>query len=95
MQLPEIVSIIYFIVCTIYFFYGLLIRSYDAKSPMHLLFFCCCLDLSIWAFSFAIGNVAADYDSALFWRRVASIGHIHGKHGTSHYTEKGLRKATM
>ena len=41
---------------------------------MHWLFFCCCLDMSLWALSFSIGNVATDYESALFWRRIASVG---------------------
>ncbi|MEW8985462.1 MAG: EAL domain-containing protein [Bacillus sp. (in: firmicutes)] len=74
MYLPDIVSVIYFVACAIYFFYGLLVLSNNTKSTMHWLFFCCCLDMSIWALSFSIGNVAVDYESALFWRRIASIG---------------------
>ena len=74
MQTPSVISLVYFAACVIYFFAGFIILSYNVKSKMHWLLFCCCLDLSIWAFSFSVGNVAADYQNALLWRRIASIG---------------------
>ncbi len=41
---------------------------------MHWILFCCCMDMSIWAFAFSIGNIAGDYETCLLWRRIASIG---------------------
>lgn len=74
MSLPFVFSLIFFITCAIYFFYGLLILSYNIRSVMHWILFCCCLDMSIWALSFSIGNIAEDYETCLLWRRIASIG---------------------
>lgn len=74
MNLPDIFSAAFFLACTIYFFYGLLILSYNSKSMLHWLFFICCLDMSLWSLSFSMGNIAATYENCLFWRRVASFG---------------------
>lgn len=74
MYLPDIFSAVFFLACAIYFFYGLLILSYNAKSMMHWLFFFCCLDMSLWALSFSMGNIATNYESCLFWRRIALFG---------------------
>ncbi len=72
--LPKIVSAVYFVTCAIYFFYGLIIIRYNTKSTINRLFFFCCLDMALWSFSFSIGNVASNYESALLWRRIASGG---------------------
>lgn len=74
MHLSEIISSLFFAACAIYFVYALYIISNSAKTILHWLFFCCCLDLSLWSFSFSIGNVADNYDTALFWYRVAAVG---------------------
>jgi len=74
LNLPYIISVVFFVACAVYFMYGLHVFTYNTKSLMHWLFFFCCLDMSLWALSFSIGNVAADYESALLWRRIASVG---------------------
>ena len=74
MRLPDVISFIYFMTCAVYFFYGMLILSRNTKSTMHWLVFCCCLDMSLWAISFAIGNMAPDEASCLVWRRIGSVG---------------------
>ena len=74
MRLPDVISFIYFLTCAVYFFYGMLILSRNTKSTMHWLVFCCCLDMSLWAISFAIGNMAPDEASCLVWRRIGSVG---------------------
>ena len=74
MRLPDVISFIYFMTCAVYFFYGMLILSRNTKSTMHWLVFCCCLDMSLWAISFAIGNMAPDEAGCLVWRRIGSVG---------------------
>ncbi|MCE1252665.1 MAG: EAL domain-containing protein [Anaerolineae bacterium] len=55
-------------------FWGIRVVSFNIRSTQHQTFFLACLALSIWTFSFSIANSAPDFDTALFWRRVAALG---------------------
>jgi len=72
--LPEIISFIFLIICAVYFFYGVMVLSFNSKSTQHRVLFFSFICLSWWAFAFTIANNAPDYGTALFWRRLASAG---------------------
>lgn len=74
MSLPNIFSLLFFINFTIYFYFGMYILRFNAKSRMHRVFFYSCLALCVWAFTFCIANSAPDYETSLIWRRIASLG---------------------
>ncbi len=58
----------------LYFFFGLLVLSYNSSSSLHRVLFCSFLCLSWWAFAFNVANIAPDYETALLWRRLAAAG---------------------
>ncbi|ULO06903.1 EAL domain-containing protein [Paenibacillus sp. 19GGS1-52] len=74
MSLSYVFSLVFFIAFAIYFILGIYIISINPKSMLNRLFFAACLSLSIWAFCFSIANSAQDYETALFWRRLTSLG---------------------
>jgi diguanylate cyclase (GGDEF)-like protein len=74
MALSYIFSLVFFIAFTIYFILGIYTISINTKNMLNRLFFVSCLSLSIWAFCFSIANSAQDYETALFWRKLASLG---------------------
>lgn len=74
MSLSYIFSLVFFIAFAIYFIFGIYTLSINTKSMLNRLFFAACLSLSIWAFCFSIANSAQDYETALLWRRWASLG---------------------
>lgn len=73
-SIPLLFSFIFYLTFIIYVFFGIYIISLDLKSRKNRIFFILCLALCIWTFSFSISNSAPDYDTALFWRRVAALG---------------------
>jgi len=74
MNLPIVLSLIFFVTFIIYIFTGIYIFSISQHSIKNRVFFALCLSLSIWSFSFSIANSAPNYDTALFWRRISAIG---------------------
>lgn len=74
MSLQFQISLLFFITFTIYVFFSIYILALNAKVMQNRIFFILCLSLSVWAFSFSIANTAPDYETALFWRRIASLG---------------------
>ncbi|HSV32338.1 MAG TPA: diguanylate cyclase, partial [Atribacteraceae bacterium] len=74
MSLPDILSFIFLVTSAAYFFYGVMVFSYNGRSTMHRVLFCSFLCLSWWAFTFTIANTAPDTETALLWRRLASAG---------------------
>ena len=67
-------SFLFFIACTVYIFFSFYIIDLNYKSRLNRIFFMICLSLSVWSFSFSIANSVTDYGTALFWRRISSIG---------------------
>ncbi|HYE68477.1 MAG TPA: histidine kinase N-terminal 7TM domain-containing protein, partial [Anaerovoracaceae bacterium] len=74
MPLPLTFSLIFFAAFAAYFFFGLYVLFLNVHSNLHRVFFLSCISLCIWAFSFSISNSAPDYDTCLFWRRIACLG---------------------
>lgn len=74
MTLPITFSLLFYTAFATYFFWGVLIFSFNIRSRIYRIFFFCCLTLSIWAFAFSISNSAPDAETSLFWRRVAAFG---------------------
>ena len=74
MSLSLIFSFAFFLVFEIYAFLGTYTLFLNMKNTLNRIFFAVCLSMCVWAFSFAIANSAPDYEIALFWRRMASLG---------------------
>lgn len=74
MSLPDMLSFVFLITSAVYFFYGVMVLSYNSSSTLHRVLFYSFLCLSWWAFAFTIANTAPDYETALLWRRLASAG---------------------
>ena len=74
MSLPGLISLLFFLAVVIYYLLGFYVIRLNPGSIIHRLFFCICLTLCIWAFSFSIANSAISYEMSLTWRRVAAIG---------------------
>src|SRR5665647_3115429 len=74
MNLSTMLSLIFFTSFIFYFIIGWYILSISKGSQKNRVFFAVCLTLTVWSFAFSIANSAADYESALFWRRISAIG---------------------
>ena len=74
MSVQYIFSFIFYIAFAIYILLGLYILWRNTKNALNRIFFVACLSLSTWAFCFSIANSAPDYETSLFWRRLASVG---------------------
>jgi diguanylate cyclase (GGDEF)-like protein len=74
MRADLVISMIFFITFIIYGYIGIYALNLNSKFLVNRLFFIMCLLFSLWAFSFSIANSAVDYETALFWRRTASMG---------------------
>ncbi|MEK5447722.1 EAL domain-containing protein [Paenibacillus sp. FSL R7-0331] len=75
MTLSYIYSFVLFITFAIYFILGMYILSLNTGSKLNRLYCIACLSLSIWSFCFSITNSAPDYETAILWRRLASLGY--------------------
>lgn len=69
-----IFSVVFFFVCSFYFFFGVYILYINPKENINRMFFAICLSLFIWSFGFTIAISAPNMDTCLFWRRICSIG---------------------
>ncbi|MDD3350513.1 MAG: diguanylate cyclase, partial [Eubacteriales bacterium] len=74
MELSYILSLIIFGSLMLYFFQGLYIYSLHHSSALHRMFFLVSLSLCIWAFTYSVANCAPNYETCLFWRRLAVFG---------------------
>ncbi len=74
MSLPEIISLILFVAFDIYAFWGLYTLNLGAKRGLKAVFFTLCLLMCVWAFCLSIANSAPNYETALYWRRMAALG---------------------
>lgn len=73
-NLPIIVSLLFFAAYIMYVFFSIYILMLNHKARINRVFFFIPFFMSIWAFAFAIANSAPSYEIAFFWRRVASFG---------------------
>ncbi|HRY34786.1 MAG TPA: EAL domain-containing protein [Smithellaceae bacterium] len=74
MSLPSLISLLFFLAVVMYYMLGIYVIRLNPSSTIHRLFFCLCLTLCVWAFSFSMANSAISYDMSLNWRRVAALG---------------------
>ncbi len=74
MSLSLIFSLLFYLMFTTYILLGLYILWLNPKNRLNRIFFVATLSLSTWAFCFSVANTATDYETSLFWRRIASVG---------------------
>lgn len=67
-------SLIFFIAFAVYFVLAMYTLSINVHSKLNRLFCGACLSLAVWAFCFSMANSAQDVETALLWRRCASLG---------------------
>ncbi|MGV8906285.1 MAG: EAL domain-containing protein [Acetobacterium sp.] len=72
--IPILFSLIFYFTFMVYVFLGFYILNNDTVAIRKRVFFNLCMALSIWSLAFSIANSAPDYETALFWRRVATLG---------------------
>ncbi|MDF2614449.1 MAG: putative signal transduction protein containing an domain [Clostridia bacterium] len=69
-----VISFIFYLGFIIYFLLGVYAIALNMNEHLNRVFLFLCLSISIWAFSFAVGNSASSYEEALMWRRISSLG---------------------
>lgn len=74
MNLPIIVSILFYSVFSIYIFLGIYVLTINYKGRLNQLFSLSAFLMGLWAFGFAMAASSADADTALIWRRVSAFG---------------------
>ncbi|WP_165835505.1 EAL domain-containing protein [Ruminiclostridium sufflavum] len=74
MTLTYFLSLLFFISFSVYIFLGLYILFINIKSILNRLFFMVTFSLCIWAFAFSMCYLTRDYNTAVLWRMLASIG---------------------
>lgn len=74
MNEPIIISIIYYCTFIIYILSSIYIISLNYKASINRVFFLLLISLSIWSFSISISTSATDYESALLWRQISTLG---------------------
>ena len=72
--LPLIFSLLFFIICGSYIFFGSYIVSVNAKEKSNRVFFVLCIFLGVWTFSLAMSISAVDIETCFFWHRVSALG---------------------
>ena len=71
---PQIFSVIYFIACGIYLFFGVYALVKQPKESLNRTFFGVCLTLFVWSLAFSFAVTASDQETCLFWRRFSALG---------------------
>ena len=74
MSLALAISLVLFLAASVHLMIGVYILSLGTPSSLNRSFFLVSLSLCVWAFSFSIASSAPDYETALFWRRMSSLG---------------------
>lgn len=74
MTTPYIFTMIFYCAFAIYIVLGNYILWLNPRSNINRIFYVSCLSISVWAFCFSVANSAADYETSLVWRRIASVG---------------------
>lgn len=73
-KLDLIFSILLYLAAAFYLFFGLYVIYMNPKEAINRVFLALCVFLCLWAIGFSIANSAADLETCLIWRRVASFG---------------------
>ena len=74
MNIPGLITILYYIVFSIYIFLSVYVLSLNYKGRLNRLFSVTSFLMSLWALGFAISASAINPEQALIWRRVSAIG---------------------
>lgn len=73
-NIPTILSFVFFFICFFYFFLGIYILYINPKENINKMFFAICISLFIWSFGASIAISAPDIETCLFWKRVSALG---------------------
>lgn len=74
MTITDFISIILYLAVGVFFYIGTYILSLNRESILNRAFFGLSLSAALWAFSFSIANNAESIETALFWRRISTMG---------------------
>lgn len=74
MTIQDVISIVHFMAFGVYFGFAMLVITQNFKDKINKVFGSILMLLSVWAYSFSIANSALEYETALLWRKVGSIG---------------------
>jgi diguanylate cyclase (GGDEF)-like protein len=74
MILQKLITLIFYFVFVIYTFLGIYSITLNIKDPLNRVFSFLCVNFSIWAFTFAVGNSTNSYETAIMWRSISSLG---------------------
>lgn len=73
-MLKTFITLIFYSVFIIYLFLGIYSITLNVKEHLNRVFLFLCLCFSIWAFTFAVGNSSNNYEDAIMWRSISSLG---------------------
>ncbi|AET69581.1 PAS domain S-box [Desulfosporosinus orientis DSM 765] len=68
-----VIITVYLICSSVYIFMGITILSKDPKSKINKIFFTVCLNLSLWAFCYALVSGSTSAERAAFYNRLSSL----------------------
>lgn len=71
---PLMFSILFFLGCFVYSFFGIYMLHINSKAALNRIFFVLSLSLAVWALGFSVAVTAPDPQSFMFWRRVSAVG---------------------
>ena len=69
-------SIIFFLSAFIYLYWGIYLIRIDPKEKVNQVFFALILAVFTWSVGYALSNSSMDIRTALFWRKMASVGRM-------------------
>lgn len=75
--MASLFSFMFLLAFFIYLYWGIYIIRINPKDRVNKAFLSLSIALCIWSFGYAMGNSALNAETALFWRRVASVGRIY------------------
>ncbi|MDP4089417.1 MAG: EAL domain-containing protein [Bacillota bacterium] len=73
-MLQIIISSIFYVTFILYVFLGVYSIALNRKAALNRIFLLVCISFSVWAFTFAMGNVSKTFEEAVLWRRISSLG---------------------
>jgi len=74
MNYSVVLSMLFFAAFGVYFFMAVFTLHLDSRSSENRIFAFISVLLAVWSLGFSIANSAADYETALLWRRVSAFG---------------------
>lgn len=74
MEKSSLFAALSFVAVWIYLHIGTYSLRQNAKSRVHITFFCLCLSYAIWSFAYAFAYLSIDAAAFSFWNKVSAVG---------------------